>query len=105
MIPRVGPKEDAKSIVVIKVCNAHTDPTNTEFKNVKIQIETFVPLTQWFIKDTNLRAFLILGEIEESLNGKTVNGLGKMVGGDFDTNFFTEENSTYEQTFWITSYE
>jgi hypothetical protein len=45
MIPRVGPKEDAKSIVVIKVCNAHTDPTNTEFKNVKIQIETFVPLT------------------------------------------------------------
>jgi hypothetical protein len=36
MIPRVGPKEDAKSIIVIKVCNAHTDPTNTEFKNVKI---------------------------------------------------------------------
>lgn len=105
IVPRVGPKEDAKSIIVIKVCNAHTMPSNTEFKNVKIQIETFVPITQWFIKDSNLRPFLILGEIEESLNGKTVNGLGKMVGGDFDTNFFTDENTTYEQTFWITSYE
>ena len=105
IVPRVGPKEDAKSVIVIKVCNAHTMPSNTEFKNVKIQIETFVPITQWFIKDSNLRPFLILGEIEESLNGKTVNGLGKMVGGDFDTNFFTDENTTYEQTFWITSYE
>lgn len=105
MVPRVGPKEDAKSIIVIKVCNAHTIPSNTEFKNVKIQIETFVPITQWFIKDSNLRPFLILGEIEESLNGKTVNGLGKMMGGDFELNFLTDEITTYEQTFWLTSYE
>jgi hypothetical protein len=52
-----------------------------------------------------LRPYLILGEIEESLNGKIVNGLGKMTGGDFDTNFFTDEVSDFEQTFWITSYE
>ena len=39
MIPRVGPKEDAKSIIVIKVCNAHTDPTNTEFKNSTSKIK------------------------------------------------------------------
>lgn len=105
MIPRVGPKEDAKSIVVVKAVKAGKMSDNTEFKNVKIQIEVFVPLTQWFIKDSNLRPFLILGEIEESLNNKTVNGLGKMMGGDFDTNFFTEEISAFEQTFWITSYE
>ena len=105
MVPRIGPKEDAKSIVVIKAVQAGKVPNNTEFKNVKIQIEVFVPLTQWFIKDSNLRPFLILGEIEESLNNKTVNGLGKMIGGDFDTNFFTEEISAFEQTFWITSYE
>ena len=105
MVPRIGPKEDAKSIVVIKAVKAGKVPNNTEFKNVKIQIEVFVPLTQWFIKDSNLRPFLILGEIEESLNNKTVNGLGKMIGGDFDTNFFTEEISAFEQTFWITSYE
>lgn len=105
MVPRIGPKEDAKSIVVIKAVKAVKVPNNTEFKDVKIQIEVFVPLTQWFIKDSNLRPFLILGEIEESLNNKTVNGLGKMIGGDFDTNFFTEEISAFEQTFWITSYE
>jgi hypothetical protein len=51
-----------------------------------------------------LRPFLILGEIENSLDGKTVNGLGKMTGGDFSLNFLTDEISAYEQNFWITSY-
>ena len=105
IIPRVGPKEDAKSIIVVKATRASKDPSNTEFRNVKIQVEIFVPLTQWFIKDTNLRPYLIMGEIEKSLNGKTVNGIGRMSGGDFDTNFFTEEIGVFEQTFWITSYE
>ena len=105
IVPRIGPKEDAKSIVVVKAVRANKIGSNTEFKDVKIQIEVFVPLTQWFIKDANLRPYLILGEIEESLNEKTVNGLGKMIGGDFDTNFFTEEMSAFEQNYWITSYE
>jgi hypothetical protein len=52
-----------------------------------------------------LRPFAILGEIEDSLNEKKVNGLGKMIGGDFDLNFITEEMSAYEQVFWITAYE
>jgi hypothetical protein len=46
-----------------------------------------------------------MGEIENSLKGKTVNGLGKMMGGDFELNFLTDEITTYEQTFWLTSYE
>jgi hypothetical protein len=46
-----------------------------------------------------------LGEIEESLDGKVVNGLGKMQGGDFSLNFLTEEIVSYEQTFWITQYD
>lgn len=105
IVPRVGPKEDAKSIVVVKAVRASKIPSNTEFRDIKIQVEVFVPLTQWFIKDSNLRPYLILGEIEESLNGKIVNGLGKMTGGDFDLNFLTEEISAFEQTFWITAYE
>ena len=105
VVPRVGPKEDAKSIIVVKAVRANKLTNNTEFKTVKIQVEVVVPLTQWFIKDSNLRPFLILGEIEESLNDKTINGLGKMVGGDFDTNFYTEEVGVFEQTFWITTYE
>ena len=105
IIPRVGPKETAKSLISIRIVRGRKNPENGEFRNISISIEVFVPLTQWFIKDSNLRPFLILGEIEESLNGKTVNGLGKMIGGDFDTNFYTDENSAFEQTFWITSYE
>lgn len=105
IIPRIGPKEDAKSIIVVRVVDGNKITSNTEFRNIKIQVEVFVPLTQWIIKDSNLRPFLILGEIEESLNGKTINGLGKMIGGDFTTNFYTDEISVFEQTFWITAYE
>lgn len=105
IIPRVGPKETAHSIIAIRVVNGSKIGANSEFRNVKVSVEVFVPLTQWIIKDTNLRPFAILGEIEESLEGKTVNGLGKMEGGDFELNFLTEEIGAYEQTFWITSYE
>lgn len=105
IVPKVGPKEDAKSIIAIRVTKGSKNLSNTEFRDIKIQIETFVPLTQWYIKDTNLRPFAIMGEIEESLDKKKINGLGEMRGGDFDLNFLTEEISAYEQTFWITSYE
>lgn len=105
VIPRVGPKETAHSIISIRVISGSKLNSNTEFRNVKIGIEVFVPLTQWIIRDTNLRPFAILGEIEKSLDGKKINGLGKMEGGDFDLNFLTEEIGAYEQTFWITSYE
>ena len=105
IIPRVGPKETANSIIAIRVVNGHSNSANSEFKDVKISVEVFVPLTQWIIKDTNLRPFAILGEIENSLEGKTINGLGKIRGGDFDLNFLTEEIGAYEQNFWITSYD
>ena len=105
IVPRVGPKETANSIIAIRVVNGLKMNSNTEFRNVKIAVEVFVPLTQWIIKDTNLRPFAILGEIENSLEGKTVNGLGKIDGGNFDLNFLTEELGAYEQTFWITTYE
>lgn len=103
--PRVGPKETAHSILVIKVSKGQTDSSNTEFRNIHIDVESFVPLTQWIIKDDNLRPFAIMGEIQKSLDGKTINGLGKMVGGDFSLNFLTEEISAYEQQFNITTYD
>ena len=45
VIPRVGPKEDAKSIIVIRVVSGRNINSNTEFKTVKIDIEIFIPLT------------------------------------------------------------
>lgn len=105
IVPRVGPKETANSIVVVKVANGRTNSENSEFRDIRIDVESFVPLTSWIIKDDNLRPFAIMGEIQKSLDGKTINGLGKMVGGDFALNFLTEELSAYEQTFSITTYD
>ena len=105
IVPRVGPKETAHSIVALRIARARGLASNSEFKNVTISLEVFVPMTQWIIKDTNLRPFAIMGEIQKSLNGKKIEGLGKLTGGDFSLNFLTEEISAYEQTFMLTSYD
>lgn len=105
IVPRVGPKEDAKSLLVIRVVGGRTNMENSEFKNLEIKVEVFVPLTQWLIKDSNLRPFAILGQVQKSLDGKTVNGLGKMQGGDFELNFLSAEISNYIQTYHVISYE
>ena len=105
VVPRVGPKETAHSIVALRIARARGLATNNEFKIVNISLEVFVPMTQWIIKDTNLRPFAIMGEIQKSLNGKKIEGLGKLTGGDFSLNFLTEEISAYEQTFVLTSYD
>ena len=105
IVPKIGSKEDSKSMVAIRVERADTISSNTEFVAIKIAIEVFVPLTQWLIKDSNLRPFAIMGELQKSLKNKTINGLGKIKGGDFELNFLTEEMSCYEQTFFITEYE
>ena len=105
IIPNVPDREDARSVIAVRVTGGSKLGSNTEFKNVKISIEVFVPFSSWIIKNTNLRPFAILGEIQKSLEGKRINGLGEINGGDFDLNFLTKELSAYEQVFWITTYE
>lgn len=105
VVPKVGPKETATSLVAMRVESGEINAENDEFRDFIIKIEVFVPMTQWIIKDENLRPFAILGEIQESLSGKTINGLGKIIGGDFDLNFVTEEISCYEQGFLIVAYD
>lgn len=107
IVPRIDAKqkETATSLISIRVVRGRQNSQNTEFKDVIIEVETFVPLTQWIIKNSNLRPFAIMGEVQKSLNGKTIDGLGRMVGGDFDLNFISEEISCYVQMFYITSYE
>ena len=105
IVPRVGPKETSESLLIITVPQARTNQENSEFRNIQIEIEVIVPLTQWIIKNSNLRPFAILGEVQKSLNNKTINGLGKMTGGNFDLNFITEEVCSYKQYFSLVSYE
>ena len=104
-VPRVGTKDTAKSVVVVYVQRAAKIPGNKEFKNVRILVDVIVPLTQWYIKDANLRPFAILGRIQESLDDKTINGLGKISGGDFELNFVTDDVICYQQSYEITEYD
>ena len=103
-VPRVGTKDTANSVVVVYVQKAGRIPGNKEFKNVRILVDVIVPLTQWYIKSDNLRPFAILGQIQSSLDNKTINGLGKISGGDFEINFVTDDVICYQQVFEITEY-
>jgi len=105
IVPRVGPKETARSIISLRVVNGNVNSSNSEIRNFTIGIEVFVPLTQWIIKSSSLRPFCIMGEIQKSLTNKNINGLGKITGGDFSLNFLTEEISCYEMTFRIIDYD
>ena len=103
-VPHVGTKDTEKSIVVVYVQRAIRVAGNKEFKNVRILVDVIVPLTQWYIMGSNLKPFAILGKIQESLDDKTVNGLGKISGGDFELNFVTDDVICYQQSFEITEY-
>lgn len=105
IIPRITPTETAKSIIAMRVISGEANLTNNEFRDIEINFEVFVPLTQWIIKDANLRPFRIMGEILKTLKGKTIDGLGKISGGDFALNFLTEEMSCYEMSFSIITYD
>jgi hypothetical protein len=44
IIPRVGPKETSHSIVSMRITRGRQNTENNEFKDVRINIEVFVPL-------------------------------------------------------------
>ena len=105
VVPHVGTNTDSKSILVVYITKGSKNSQNKEFKNINICISVFVPLTNWIIKDTNLRPFAILSEVQSSLDGKVINGLGRLSGGDFDLKLLTEEMSCYETVYTLTEYD
>lgn len=104
-VPRVPSKTTAQSEVVVYIVRGTSLKQNREFKDVRINIEVFVPITQWAIQDTNLRPFAILGQIQKSLDGLTINGLGRLDGGDFELQYITDEMSNYVQYWSLNSYD
>ena len=104
VVPLVGTNTDSKSRLVVYITKGTKNSNNNEFRDINIHISVFVPLTNWIIKDTNLRPFAIMSELQESLDGKTINGLGRLSGGDFELKLLTEEMSCYEQIYTLTEY-
>lgn len=105
VVPLVGTNTDSKSRLVVYITKGAKSPKNTEFKDINICISIFVPLTNWIIKDSNLRPFAILSEVQSSLDGKVINGLGRLSGGDFDLKLLTEEMSCYETVYTLVEYD
>ena len=104
IIPVIGTKEDSKSIITMRVLKGVPSSGNSDFLDIYFSIEIFVPNEQWIIKGDNLRPYSIMGEIQKSLENKTVNGLGTIRGSGFSVNFFTQEISAFIMNFRITQY-
>lgn len=103
-VPSPRTKETANSIISVYVNKGLKIDTNEEFRMVDIVVVSYVPFTQWKIKDPTFRPFKIMGEVEKSLDGKTINGLGKIHDNGFTLIDMTDEISVYEQLFTITTY-
>lgn len=104
-VPIIGTKDDSTSVISLKVLNGVEHEGNSEFIDVFLNIEVFVPITQWILKSDNMRPFLIMGEILESLDGKKIEGLGNLTALNFSINFLTEEMSCYEMQFYLTQFK
>ena len=105
VVPKVGTKDNAQSIIAVYISNGTGLAENKEYRRITVSVDIYTPLTQWLIKDSNLRPFAIMGEIQRSLNGKTVNGLGKLKCGDFNLVMITEDVSCYTMEIPITEYD
>ena len=103
-VPRSVEDETNKSIVFVYIARGQKISGNNEFTKIDFTVDVVTPLETWVIKDSNLRPFAILGEIQKSLEGKTINGLGKIQGEDFELVKITNKISVYSQTFSITEY-
>lgn len=103
--PKLPPQGDAKSRIGLRLVKGIPNEENGEFREIYFSIEIFVPMTQWIIKNTNLRPFAIMGELEKSLKGKRVNGLGAIQGEGFKVGFFSDEMTCYQVDFLITTYD
>ena len=104
-VPKLPPQESAQSRIGLRIDRGVPDSNNDEFRVVTFSVEVFVPITQWLIKGTNLRPFAIMGEVENSLKGKRVNGLGKIELNGFSLDFISNEMTDYVMTFIIEVYD
>ena len=104
IIPIIGTKDNSTSIITLRVLKGIPSMDNPEFLDIYFSIEVFVPNEQWIIKGDNLRPYSIMGEIQKSLEGKNINGLGTIRGSGFSVNFFTEEMSAFIMNYKITQF-
>ena len=77
---------------------------NKDFKDIKFSILVYTPLSEWLINEDSLRPFLIMSEIEKTLKGKRINGIGILDYQGFDLNIITDVISCYKMEFTVNAY-
>lgn len=104
MIPKYNPVETDKSVINVIMQQGIRSSDNDEFRTFLIRCYVYVPNTRWIIRNDNLRPFAIIGEIENSLSNKNINGLGKLQAGDIAVNMITEQMTSYYIDFYLTAF-
>lgn len=104
IVPVIDAKDDSTSVLTLRILKGVPSAENSEFLEIFFVVEVFVPTEQWIIKDSNLRPYAIMGEVQRSLADKRINGLGEIKGSGFSVNFFTEEISAFLMSFRIIQY-
>ena len=66
-----------------------------------MELLIYTPLSTWIINDENLRPFLVMSEIEESLKDKRMNGVGTLKYKGFEIQTLTDTLSCYKMEFLI----
>lgn len=104
-IPLIESNEYAKSYIAILIDSGNKNMGNSSFINVDITVSVLTPISQWMIKDNNLRPFAIMGEIQKSLDEKTVDGFGKIISRGFKLVEVTDEVTIYQLLFTNIEYD
>lgn len=90
-----------ESKIVLLYSSAVVNGENQEFKDLELSIAIYTPLDQWILNSEDLRPFLIMSKIEESLKGKRINGLGTIQLKGSTLKGVTSEVSCYLMEFSI----
>ena len=104
IVPLIEHKDDSTSILSIRVGKISPDDFNPSFAKVYFDIESFIPVTKWIIKDDNVRSLAIVQEVVSTLVGTEIEGLGTIVWESTSLNFLTEEMSAYSSLFSFTEF-
>lgn len=105
VVPLVKEEENnAESTLVLIYNKANINEENTEFDKVHFSVLAYVPLKTWIINDKNLRPFLIISELERSLKGKRVEGLGKLKYHGWELEMITDIMGCFRLRFSFDSF-
>lgn len=104
VVPLVNNEEDTTESTVVLLFPRGSVTDNKDFKQVALEVLVYVPIVKWIVNDESLRPFLIMSEIEKSLKGKKINGLGTITYLNFDLSLISDLMSCYKMEFYIDTY-